>query len=137
MREINTRDTVAFARIIAVTNIKEEIAKASAKGASIKAEAEKITDKAERAAYISHETEALGIDVCINLIMKVVASPKTEQQLYELIAGIAETDAEGKKLKADDIGKMKITDTIALIKQIAEANNLIDFFRNASALTNR
>ncbi|MBR4543548.1 MAG: hypothetical protein IKO53_04980 [Lachnospiraceae bacterium] len=137
MREINTRDTVAFARIIAVTNIKEDIAKASAKGAAVKAEAAKIADEDERAAFISRETEALGIDVCINLLMKAVANPKTEQQLYELIAGIAETDENGKKLKADDIGKMKITDTIALVKQIAEANNLVDFFRNASALTTK
>lgn len=137
MREINTRDTVAFARIIAVTNMKEDITAASAKGAAVKAEAAKIADEAERAAYIARETEALGIDVVISILMKAIASPKTEQQLYELIAGIAETDAEGKRLKADDIGKMKITDTIALVKQIAEENNLVDFFRNASALTTK
>lgn len=136
MRKINTRDTVALARIITATGIKDEILRFREAGYKANVDARKITDEKERAEFIEHTTEKTGLDFALTIFTAATDSPKMEKALYELIAGILDTKDDGSKYTANDIGDMELKDLFDNIKLIAAENNLVDFFKRALQLTN-
>lgn len=136
MRKINTRDTVALARIINSTNLKEELIKFQEAGYQVKKEAEKITDEDEKSKFIAHKTEITGLDFALTLFTTATSNQKTETALYEIIAGILETKEDGSKYNANDIGDMELETLFEKVKLILAENNVIDFFKRALQLTN-
>ena len=107
MRKIKTKDVFKMARIIKISGAKEELADAL------------------RASQTSDAGDAgkIGVDLIMTLC-SACGSEQIEKELYEFIGDIAE-------VKANDIRDMDLDKLIDLFKEIAELNNLSDFFENA------
>lgn len=136
MRKINTKDTVALARVINQTGLKDELIKFQEAGYRTNQEAKKITDDDERAKFLAHKTEITGLDFALTLFTTATSNPKTEMALYEIIAGILDVKDDGSKYTADDIGNMEIETLFENVKMILAENNVVDFFKRALQLTN-
>ena len=111
MRKINTRDVCKLARIMKKSNVEDNIAKAVEEMEGAKGK--KVSEKA-------------GIKIML-VLFESVGDPEVEELIYDLFGGIAEVDPQ-------DIANMPFEDTINLIKQINEQNNLKAFFKAAGRL---
>ena len=111
MRKIVTKDVCKLARILRKGNFEANIAKAVEEMEGAKGK--KISEKA-------------GIKIML-VLFESVGDPEVEKLVYELFGDIAEIDPQ-------EIANMPIEDTIKLIKQINEQNDLRAFFRAAGRL---
>jgi len=111
MRKIRMTDVFILSRIMKLGNVKDMISRFVASG---KMEANKAN------------STAFGVEICAAL-MEVLAEPKAEDLFYKLLAGIAEKDEK-------DIKDMDIDDVFDILKEIAENNDLLRFFKSAGQL---
>lgn len=136
MRKIQTQDVFKLARIMKQTKLKEILSDYVKKGGELgktlsqkqteNKQEEKVKQESDEVT-IDNVKESFGIEVAFS-IMEACAETKTENLLYDLIAGIAEK-------KANDIKTQSLETTIEQIKQIMNENNIIAFFNTASRLT--
>lgn len=113
MRKIQTQDVFKLARIIKSADLKNEISNAI----------EQINAGSKKDKNLS---EKVGVRVFLTIV-EGCADVKTEEQIYELIGGIAE-------IPASDIKTQSLDATIELIKKIASENNMVNFFSTAGTL---
>lgn len=112
MRKINTADTFKMARLMKSAGLVESIKKAYAAG------------KEEGA-----NTEEVGM----NAILEIIGSccdTGTEKNFYDLLAGISEKTAE-------EIMNQSLETTVTDIKRICEENNIVNFLRSASSMSQK
>ena len=105
MRKIKTHDVFKLARIINISGAKDEIAETL------------------RATQSGDAPGEVGITLMMTLI-SACGSEEVEKLLYELIGGIAEE-------KPDEIKNKDLDVLMDLLKEIAEQNNLLNFFETA------
>lgn len=101
MRKIITKDVFKLARLIKHSGAKEEL-----------------TD------ILGGSREKDASEVGLKAIMTLISAcgeENTEKEIYELLSGIAEK-------KPEDIENMVLEDLKDLLKEIADQNNLSDFF---------
>ena len=110
MRKIVLSDVPKLARIIKSTNTRETILKAYEDGKREGADAEVIA-----ASVFFSVFESCG-------------DKKTEEQIYELLAGIMEK-------KPEEVSGISLDKLIEDIKVIAQENNLVSFFKSALKVT--
>lgn len=101
MRKIITKDVFKLARLIKHSGAKEELT--DILGASREADASEI-----------------GLKAVMTLI-SACGEENTEKEIYELLSGIAEK-------KPSEIENMALEDLKELLEDIADENNLSDFF---------
>ena len=114
MRKIQTQDVFKLARIIKQAKAKEEISKII-KEVSVEKKDEK-----------ENVSEKVGIRVFLT-IMENCSEPAVEEQIYDLLGGIAEVPPETVKTQSLEV-------TLEQIKQMAAENNMMNFFRTAGKL---
>ena len=108
MRKLKTRDIPAFCRVLKTLGIKEEVREIA------------------KNADATKNVWDIGFDLIWRLL-DVATEANGEDALYSFLAGPFE-------MTPDDVGDMDLPDLIAGLKQIAEENDLADFFRNAAQL---
>lgn len=114
MRKIETHDVFKMARIIKKAEIKgkiEEIIRETNR-----------TDEQDKGSV----KEKIGVKIMF-CIIETCSDEKLEEMLYDLIGGITEKDANA-------IKTMSIEGLMDVFKEIAEANNLTNFFNIAGRL---
>ncbi len=122
MRKINTEDVFKMARLIRKGNIVQIIKNAYAAGRKAKGR-EADGETAEEAAG------QIGIDVFMD-IMCSCTEPEIEESFYELFSGICEKSP-------DDIRTQSLETTIEDVKRICQENNITNFFKSASGLSEK
>lgn len=130
MRKIITSDVFKASRIIREAKVKDAISEIfkSAQATKIKIEAEDSEEvKAEKKALLADAQEAAGFEA-IMTVFEACSTEKLENMLYELLAGICEK-------KTEDIANQTLEVTMEELKIIAKENNLANFFKSASRLT--
>lgn len=110
MRKLITRDVFKMARIIHKANAKEEI----------KQIFQKVADAKDSGADVETMQREAGMEV-IAFIIDACGNEDVEKAIYDLIAGIAEKDA-------DAIKNQSLDATIELLKAIAKENDIQNFF---------
>lgn len=108
MRKLQTKDIFAFCRCIKAIGIKDEINK-------LCKDADNINDIWDK-----------GFELVYS-IFAAASEKKSETSIYEFLAGPFE-------MTANEVEKLEITEFFKLIKQLAAENNLVIFFKSASAL---
>lgn len=111
MRKITTKDVCKLARIMKKSNVEDNIAKAVEEMEGAKGK--KISEKA-------------GIKIML-VLFESVGDPEVEELIYDLFGGIAEIEPQ-------KVADMPFEETIEMIKQINEQNNLRAFFKAAGRL---
>ena len=109
MWKINTGDVFKMARLLQKGNIAGVVRNAYLEG------------KKEGA-----DSEDIGINVVFDILCSCT-DPSVEDQFCDLLAGICEK-------KKEDISNQSIETTVGDLKRICEENNMVNFFRSASAL---
>lgn len=109
MRKIEFQDVFTMARIIKKADLKTALAEAIKKGSEKEA-----------------SEKDIGIDVLFAFV-QATGNEGMDKEVYELLGSITELGAE--TVKHQSMG-----DTIKQFKQIAEENNLKDFFKSVQAL---
>jgi len=107
MRKLKTRDVPEFCRTLKMIGIKEEIKQIAMKPISAK------------------EAMSEGFDLVYSIFDRATEKD-AEAYLYAFLAGPFEMTAE-------EVADMDLTDFIASIKQLAEGNDLVGFFKSAAA----
>lgn len=110
MRKINLEDTFKFARMIKEANLTNDIKDAYLAG------------KKEGA-----DEEEVGVTAFMNILCSC-SDKKVEVQLYDLLAGITEKTADMVKVQSLDA-------TVSDLKKICEENNITNFLKSASRLS--
>lgn len=105
MRKIKTIDVFKLARIIRLSGAKEDIAESL------------------RATQSGEAPGEVGINLMMTLIT-VCGNEEVEKSIYELIGGVAEEEP-------DDIMNKDLDKLTELLRDIAEQNNLSNFFETA------
>ena len=108
MRKLQTKDIFAFCRCIKSIGIKDEINK-------LCKDADNINDIWDK-----------GFELVYS-IFEAASEKKSEASIYEFLSGPFEMPVE-------DIQEMELDKFFDLVKQLAAENNLVNFFKNASAL---
>lgn len=109
MRKLQTKDIFAFCRCIKSIGVKDEINK-------LCKNADTITDIWDQ-----------GFELVYN-IFEAASEKSSEAHVYEFLAGPFE-------MTANEVEELEVTELFKLIKQLAAENNLVNFFKSASALT--
>lgn len=127
MRKINTEDVFKMARLIRKGNIVPIIKNAYAAGRKAKSQEAK---SREADGETAEETaEQIGIDAFMD-IMCSCTEPEIEELFYELLSGICEKSP-------DDIRTQSLETTIEDVKRICQENNITNFFKSASGLSEK
>lgn len=108
MRKLKTSDIPAFCRCLKAVGIKDQVQQ-------IAREANSVSDVWD-----------LGFDLLWN-IFDVATEAAGEKHFYAFLAGPFEMTAEA-------VADMDLPDFLAAVKQLAEENDLVDFFKSAGAL---
>lgn len=108
MRKLQTKDIFAFCRCIKVIGVKDEINK-------LCKNSDAITDVWNQ-----------GFELVYN-IFEAASEKKSESYIYEFLSGPFE-------MPAKEIQDIELNEFFKLVKQFAEENDLVNFFKNASAL---
>lgn len=103
MRNLKTSDLFSFARVIKASGIREELISYLQKLAK-----EENTDK-----------ERVGINTIL-MIAEALSEKKAERAIYEALAPVFE-------LSVEEIENLPPAELIALLKQMAEENDLVNF----------
>lgn len=132
MRKINTRDVFKLARIINALQIKDVMQDMFSKGLRISRsivipEDASIEEKEKIQEEYEQKQEEFGVNTIFTILEKC-SDVRTEEKIYDLLGGILEK-------KPDDVANQTLDATINDIKAIAKENNLFDFFKKASQLT--
>lgn len=130
MRKIITSDVFKASRIIREAKVKDAISEIfkSTQGTKIKIDAEDSEEvKAEKKALLADAQEAAGFEA-IMTVFEACSTERLEKMLYELLGGICEKTP-------DDIANQSLEATITDLQSIAKENNLANFFKSASRLT--
>lgn len=106
MRKLVFKDSMALARIMRKGNIKAELA----------AIAEKFTGE-------NVSLEKVGMEAMMTII-EACGSEEVEKEIYSFLAGIFEKSST-------DVANMSLEALTKSLKQLAEENNLIHFFKLA------
>lgn len=106
MRKFRTSDVFVMARIIKKADIKEDLVKAFSAGAS--------------------GTVVVGVEAVMSLLMGC-ADKEVEGMIYKFIGDVA-------GMKPENIQKMELTEFKALLIEMGEVNDLVNFFHTASKL---
>ncbi len=122
MRKINTEDVFKMARLIRKGNIVQIIKNAYAAG-------KKVKDREADGKTVEEAAGQIGIDVFMD-IMSSCTEPEIEESFYELFSGICEKSP-------DDIRTQSLETTIEDIKKICKENNILNFFKSASSLSEK
>jgi hypothetical protein len=106
MRKLKTRDVFAFARCLKKIGAKDRIQTAAQEANTVK------------------DVWAFGFDMMWD-IFDVATEADAEMELYKFFAGPFETTPEG-------VADMDLDELQAGLKQLAEENNLLSFFKSAA-----
>lgn len=106
MKKISTEDVFKMARIIRNGNVAQNIKEAYAAGKENGADAEQI-----------------GVNAFMDILCSC-SDVKVEGQIYDLLGGICEKNAE-------DIKKQSLETTIEDVKRICQENNIVNFLKSA------
>lgn len=109
MRKLKTADLFTGARMLKKLGLKEQ-------AKQIAAQADKVQD-----------IWAMGFDF-VWAIFDAATDKGGEKLLYEFLAGPFEMTPE-------EVGELDLSDMIDRLKQLAEENDLLPFFKNAAKLT--
>lgn len=112
MRKINTSDIFKMARLLKKGNIAEAVRKAYVDG------------KKEDA-----DSEEIGMNAIFDILCSCT-DPSVEDQFCDLLAGICEK-------KKENISNQSLETTVYDMKRICEENNIVNFFRSASRLSEK
>jgi len=112
MRKISTGDLFKAARLIKRGNITEIIK------AAVLASRQKDMDK-----------QSIGINAATSLLA-ACTEPEMEEQFYDLLGGICEK-------KPEEIKNQSIEATIEDFKKIIDENNILNFLKSASELSEK
>lgn len=112
MRKINTGDVFKMARLLRKGNVAETVRKAYIDG------------KKEGA-----DSEEIGMNAIFDILCSCT-DPSIEDQFCDLLAGICEK-------KKEEISNQSLETTVNDMKRICEENNIVNFFRSASALSGK
>ena len=108
MRKLKTSDIPAFCRCVKALGIRDQV--------------EQIAKEADKAADIWDK----GFDLVWH-IFDIATEKKGEKILYSFLAGPFEKTAQ-------EVEDMDLTDFLSGMKQLAEENDLVTFFKSAGAL---
>lgn len=111
MRELQFRDAFSLIRIIEYGDLNQKV-------------------KTIISRYQGKKGETLATEAGIEIIMDIIcgmSNEKAENEIYKLLASVAEK-------KADDIKSLSLESTYDLFKEIAEKNDVKDFLLKASRL---
>lgn len=108
MRKLKTSDIPAFCRCLKTIGIRDKV--------------EQIAKDAEKSADIWDK----GFELVWN-IFDIATENKGEKALYTFLAGPFEKTAQ-------EVEDMDLTDFLSGMKQLAEENDLVSFFKSAGAL---
>lgn len=109
MRKLQTKDIFSFGRCVKVIGAGDEIK-------ALCERADTLTD-----------AFAAGYGLLYGIFEKAVEQ-EAEAHVYEFLAGPLE-------ISADEIAEMELSDFFTAVKQIAEENDLVRFFKSAAAST--
>lgn len=119
MRKLNTADVFAAARVIRASGMRDQLLPIIQKAAE---ETKAAEDKKAMDAILSR----IGINGFLT-VLEALAERKSEAAIYEVLAGPMECSAE-------DVEDMPLEDLIPMLRQIAEENQLKDFFGYVSGI---
>lgn len=146
MRKINLEDTFKLARLLKDSNIMQIIKDAYMNGKKEANRIQSIKEKFLTGIDVSKDAENLEVaaeeeakkeadkaqeEMGVNVILDIICScsdKKTEYQVYDLLAGITEKTA-------DIIKTQPLEETISDIKEICRENNITNFLKSASRLS--
>jgi hypothetical protein len=106
MKKLTGKHVFAMAKIIKAANLKEELCRIIAKSQTV-----------------GISPEEIGIET-IMAVVNACGDDKVEQRVYEFLDDVFETK----------VADMSLESIIQNLKQLAEENNLIDFFKSAGLL---
>ena len=119
MRKLNTADVFAAARVIRASGMRDQLLPVIQKAA---AEANNAEDEKAKDAILSK----IGINGFLT-VLEAMAERKAESAIYEVLAGPMECSSE-------DVEKMPLEDLLPKLRQIAEENQLKNFFGYVSGI---
>ena len=108
MRKLKTRDVFSACRVLKTVGAKAEI--------------EKVAKSADKAADVWSQ----GFDLLWGIFDKATEK-NAEQPIYELLAGPFEKTA-------DEVADMDLSDLFASLRQLAEENDIITFFKSVGKM---
>ena len=107
MRKLATADVFAVARVLKASGVRNDLVAVVQK---LKSQTGEI------------DLQRVGIDT-VFMVIEALAEKKAEAAIYEALAPILEVNA-------DEVGQMPLEDLITSLKQIAEENDLANFFNS-------
>ena len=113
MRKLNTSDVFTFARIVKASGMREELKKILK----------------DVAAAEEKDIEDVGMDT-IMALLEALSERKSEEAIYQLLAGPFETTAE-------EVEKMALPDLFENLRTLSEENDLKAFFNYVSGIVGK
>lgn len=137
VRKLNTADVFNFCRLVKAAEVREQLRAIVAKAAKQKEEykaAKKAAEEARKAGKEVDDPEPpelldvtqVGVDGVL-AIVEAAVEPKAEALTYKFLSGPLECTPE-------DVAAMELEELIKALREIAEANNLENFFDSASGI---
>lgn len=108
MRKLNTSDLFACARVLKVSGMREEL--------------KNVVQK-----YASGDVEEVGILTILAMIETLMGEKKSEEAIYDMLAGIAETEP-------DNIRNLELPELATFLQNIASENDMKSFFGMLSGI---
>ena len=113
MRKLNTSDVFAFARIVKASGMREELKKILK----------------DVAAAEEKDIQDIGMDT-IMAILEALSERKSEEAIYQLLAGPFEKTAE-------EVKTMELPDLFENLRTLSEENDLQAFFNYVSGIVGK